>query len=443
MLIAGLIALVIKRRKSSSDSEAPVMTLDEDSMDSLVDDLADEISDTETAAALDETVVADDVPGDNFDSDSTMILDSAEDTVVAESDPTAEADDEPRDDVIAEADVYLAYGIYQQAEELLAQAITDNPDRMDYRVKLAETLYAGKNVEAFVEVATEIKELEGGENTPSWKKVMGMGQDLCADNELFQGSMVGGLDVGSLAPNAPEMDFDLGLDDAPADGATPDLDLSLDDDPLELPDMDTGSSDTEADDSAEEIDFSSEVEVETAAESADELEFDLSDTGAVEEDEAPEDEFSLDIDATELDIDIVDEAEPEAAEDEVELDVGDIDIDFGLDDDSATDKTEADDDIAIDLSDEIEELDMDLSTTDEAVTEEAAEEAPAAASDDDDDFDLSSLDDVDEVSTKLDLARAYLDMGDQEGTRGILEEVIADGNDEQKQEANELMAKLD
>ena len=62
---------------------------------------------------------------------------------------------------------------------------------------------------------------------------------------------------------------------------------------------------------------------------------------------------------------------------------------------------------------------------------------------DEDDFDLSSLDDVDEVSTKLDLARAYLDMGDHEGTRGILEEVIAEGDDEQKQEASELMAKLD
>ena len=62
---------------------------------------------------------------------------------------------------------------------------------------------------------------------------------------------------------------------------------------------------------------------------------------------------------------------------------------------------------------------------------------------DDDDFDLSSLDDVDEISTKLDLARAYLDMGDHEGTRGILEEVIAEGNDEQKKEAADLMAKLD
>ena len=62
--------------------------------------------------------------------------------------------------------------------------------------------------------------------------------------------------------------------------------------------------------------------------------------------------------------------------------------------------------------------------------------------DDEEDFDLSSLDDVDEISTKLDLARAYLDMGDHEGTKGILEEVLTDGDDEQKSEASELMAKL-
>ncbi len=62
--------------------------------------------------------------------------------------------------------------------------------------------------------------------------------------------------------------------------------------------------------------------------------------------------------------------------------------------------------------------------------------------DDEEDFDLSSLDDVDEISTKLDLARAYLDMGDHEGTKGILEEVLVDGDDEQKSEASELMAKL-
>lgn len=60
----------------------------------------------------------------------------------------------------------------------------------------------------------------------------------------------------------------------------------------------------------------------------------------------------------------------------------------------------------------------------------------------DDDFDISQLsEDVDEVTTKLDLARAYMDMGDNEGARNILEEVKSEGNPAQKKQAEELMAK--
>jgi pilus assembly protein FimV len=47
-----------------------------------------------------------------------------------------------------------------------------------------------------------------------------------------------------------------------------------------------------------------------------------------------------------------------------------------------------------------------------------------------------------EVGTKLDLARAYVDMGDPEGARSILEEVLKEGNASQKQEAERLMAGL-
>jgi len=64
--------------------------------------------------------------------------------------------------------------------------------------------------------------------------------------------------------------------------------------------------------------------------------------------------------------------------------------------------------------------------------------------------DLSSIDfslgeeaaTMSEVGTKLDLARAYIDMGDPEGARSILEEVLAEGNATQKQEADRLMASL-
>jgi pilus assembly protein FimV len=47
-----------------------------------------------------------------------------------------------------------------------------------------------------------------------------------------------------------------------------------------------------------------------------------------------------------------------------------------------------------------------------------------------------------EVGTKLDLARAYMDMGDPDGARNILEEVLAEGSATQKQEAQRLMESL-
>ena len=94
-------------------------------------------------------------------------------------------------------------------------------------------------------------------------------------------------------------------------------------------------------------------------------------------------------------------------------------------------------DVDLDLTDVSESLNLDLDDDANDAIEIISESAA-----DDDEFDLSSLDDVDEISTKLDLARAYLDMGDKEGTRSILDEVLAEGNDDQKHEANSLMAKL-
>ena len=48
----------------------------------------------------------------------------------------------------------------------------------------------------------------------------------------------------------------------------------------------------------------------------------------------------------------------------------------------------------------------------------------------------------DAVGTKLDLAKAYMDMGDPEGARSMLDEVIAEGNDAQKAEAHRLLAEV-
>ena len=52
------------------------------------------------------------------------------------------------------------------------------------------------------------------------------------------------------------------------------------------------------------------------------------------------------------------------------------------------------------------------------------------------------LTDLDEVSTKLDLARAYIDMGDPDGARNILDEVMEEGSDDQKSEAKGIMEQI-
>lgn len=93
-------------------------------------------------------------------------------------------------------------------------------------------------------------------------------------------------------------------------------------------------------------------------------------------------------------------------------------------------------------------LDFELSGLDLQIPEEpAVPEAPKAGAMDFSglDLDLGSVgeeEEFDEVATKLDLARAYLEMGDKEGAREILQEVIAEGNDKQKGDAKSIMASL-
>ncbi|MDH3972556.1 MAG: hypothetical protein OEU63_10295, partial [Gammaproteobacteria bacterium] len=61
---------------------------------------------------------------------------------------------------------------------------------------------------------------------------------------------------------------------------------------------------------------------------------------------------------------------------------------------------------------------------------------------DDQDASEGLLNNADEVATKLDLARAYMDMGDPEGARSILDEVLGEGNGDQKREAEEIISQL-
>jgi pilus assembly protein FimV len=73
---------------------------------------------------------------------------------------------------------------------------------------------------------------------------------------------------------------------------------------------------------------------------------------------------------------------------------------------------------------------------------EASEVPTMSLSPDDMSDDLNEARTMTEVGTKLDLARAYVDMGDPGGARSILEEVLDEGDESQRQQAQQLLEAL-
>jgi pilus assembly protein FimV len=80
----------------------------------------------------------------------------------------------------------------------------------------------------------------------------------------------------------------------------------------------------------------------------------------------------------------------------------------------------------------------DLQFVDDSLLAEKSESEEESGDDDV----LEFLADSDEAATKLDLARAYYEMGDYDGAREILDEVVNEGNEEQVKDAQRLLAKI-
>uniref|UniRef100_UPI0028B1B544 FimV/HubP family polar landmark protein n=1 Tax=Pseudomonas sp. TaxID=306 RepID=UPI0028B1B544 len=116
----------------------------------------------------------------------------------------------------------------------------------------------------------------------------------------------------------------------------------------------------------------------------------------------------------------------------------DFDLSLSLEDDSPAAKS-----FASELNDVNAELDK-LSQSLESPSLEPHFTAEDAAAEPEplDDLDFDFFSGADEVATKLDLARAYIDMGDHQGARDILDEVVKDGDDGQRQEAEEMLSRL-
>lgn len=88
-------------------------------------------------------------------------------------------------DPVAEADVYLAYGRDLQAEEILKEAMRANPERMAIRTKLLEVYAKRRDAKGFELLATQLHSLTRGEGE-DWSKAQALGQTIDPDNPLYQ-----------------------------------------------------------------------------------------------------------------------------------------------------------------------------------------------------------------------------------------------------------------
>ncbi len=136
-------------------------------------------------------------------------------------------------DPVAEADVYLAYGRDLQAEEILKEAVRHNPERLSVHAKLADIYAKRQDRKALEAQAKEIFRITDGEGA-EWSRVCELGQDIDPDNRYYQpgGQMLETPDFtapssfvstygGSEGPPSLPSDLDLDLDlDLPDDALT-------------------------------------------------------------------------------------------------------------------------------------------------------------------------------------------------------------------------------
>ncbi|MGC8119026.1 FimV/HubP family polar landmark protein [Marinobacter sp. VGCF2001] len=254
-------------------------------------------------------------------------------------------------------------------------------------------------------------------------------------------------------------------ENAEAAGETPAISDADDDLELDLEfdgDLESTGNETDVSDKTDQADF--DLETDALDESfLDELDAEL-DKVAGEEDQPSELELGeselddLELDVSDEDLALMEEfsdnGEPAGPqEEEASLDE-ELELEDALDE-SASDESGVDLQDPEELAEQAEELDAaDVSDdADDELVPVASDslDADARSTDDALDIDESDLGDeddfdflagTDEAATKLDLARAYIEMGDSDGARDILEEVALEGNEEQKTEAQELLKNL-
>ncbi|MGY8869130.1 MAG: FimV/HubP family polar landmark protein [Pseudomonadales bacterium] len=437
-------------KDSLDDDDLLGSILDDESDDEFdlgLDELADmdssselDLVDSESAesSSLEDEFELGDLP------ESGLAADTALDELLADDDDELDALEESR-----QSNVRSGMGVIDPISEA---------DETDDALESLASLGLDQLDEEPVNVADEELEFNLTEAEPASTEPSSAMQDL--ENELDE-----------LDFELDNLDMDM-ADSAPAAESEPaanenDLDFETD----LMADLDSLLESEGVQEEAPELEDLGDNELTTSLASLDEDTLDnvseLSDFGDLDDVLGLDDEDSIVDDAavlSEQSASVADSADlhPEVAElldDPEELDLGvseqeaPMDVaGFDLDDlsfDESDDElpgTPTDEEVTRELTSNIEhDLDAELDEELEALLNSTDNDIALEESSSEEEHSLDALgflDGADEVETKLDLARAYIDMDDVEGARDILEEIAQEGNDSQKDEATELLGGL-
>ncbi|QQE85585.1 FimV/HubP family polar landmark protein [Pseudomonas putida] len=389
---------------------------------------------------------------------------------------------DPNAELLAEVEQSLARGRLNHAADLLETAVAAQPEQDGLRLKLMEVYARQGDHSAFVEQERKLPGSEENiaqvsqlkEHYPAMLGIAAAGlgaaalaaeldeqyvQDLLqdqpqapaevdaepepepepeavAESEPEPESQIEAVaQAPALDDNGLDSAFDLDLsDDLPLSELEPPMldeaaltDLQVNDEPLAAADPAVQEADADAD--FEALLAQAQAEPQSVDDLAD-FDLDMGEPSVAE----PVEEEPVDVAAELAAFDSIPEFDPIS---ELEL-PEDFDLSLSLDDQSPAAKS-----FASELSDVNAELDK-LSQNLESPSLESHFTAADAAQEPEplDDLDFDFFSGSDEVATKLDLARAYIDMGDHQGARDILDEVVKDGDDTQRQEAEDMLSRL-
>jgi pilus assembly protein FimV len=310
-------------------------------------------------------------------------------------------------DPVAEADVYMAYGRDVQAEEILKEALRVNPARLAIHTKLLEILAKRRDTVGYAALAEQALKLTGSQ-APEWARICEVGLGFDPTNSLYQ---PGGIAEGGQAPAAS-------LAAQPKAAGVPsgrdldlDLDFSLDDEPASAISDVTGGKVTPM--AASEQTTRMEAVSDSAASAG--LDFDIS--GPMElNTPAPLPEISLSMDGFDMPV------ESSAAPSNAEFD------------------STGTSPIALDLPPVEPKTDPGMLEFDMGSLSLDLETPPKDA----DSTQSQSMDTTgeDPLETKLALAEEFISIGDEDGARALIEEVLSEATGDIRAKAQRALSNL-